>query len=307
MTQALKDLWKKNFPAWPDALIEKFQNEIFIQANQFDEAYGKESREFYLQKTNFDKSIYYTDLDPRFLTVLSILNPTNPQFTKIETWSPGARYIYVGMFPYSYAYSMTDPTDDSTQSSGGPVQKQYVKPSCKFVWDIRLFGSQFDPRWNVIYGQNGDPFNISYLSMMSYDYMKVLPIWTKFSFGLANPALPYKQAESVIVLFENGQKMQGVDYSKLYDFVSYLKAYQNSEQQIISQSVVAKKTAEADLQNYRGDLDSKLLAQKNALQNLTLQLTTQTQGQADSVRRDMQQLNLQAVGLKLQILGLMKK
>lgn len=295
MNQALKDLWKKNFPLWPDALFEKFSEQIQIEANAFSADYGKSEKKFYTDSiAAMPREIIYSDVSYNWRGSFSALNPGNQQFRKSEEWGPGNQSIFSTLRPAGF-------------SLFGPNLTSAVNPNCFFVWDSRIFGNVLNANWLIDYEITGGNYSYSYMSFMSYDSMTVQPVRPLMKFIFSNAAAGYAQSKSLIALYENGVQMPEIDYAKLYEFNTYLDAYKNYSQQISGSLDVAKKQAQADLQNYKADLDSKLLAQKNALQNLTLQLTTQTQAQADSARRDMQQLNLQAISFKLQILGLMKK
>lgn len=311
MNQALKDLWKKNFPLWPDVLIEKFSDQIEIESNYFDEQFGAAQKKFY------DEQILSVNRNLEFMfngqrdiyQGINFFSPSNPKYLRSQQWETGN--IYVPAAPENVFFS------DPVVASGNtgfhtlpelqngwridlPFRVTVTNVHVSVNWDSRLFGD-LNLSFQARFDRSSADITISYFWIM-----QVTPVIIYFLINALNVAKPYRQSDSLIALHENGKDMQGVDYAKLYEFSNYVKAYQNYGAQIQGAADVAKKTVAADLQNYRSDLDSKLLAQKNNLQNLTLQLTSQTAAEAASAKRDMQQLSLQVAAIKLQIMGLVK-
>lgn len=307
MNQAIKDLWKKNFPLWPDVLIYKFSDQIEIEANFFNSAFGADQKQFFddtIKNLNRNFSLV---LPGWFATAqngqLSLFNPSNPKYYTRQDYNFGRHYLYQDFCPPSQVGNQNSVWDQ--WHAWQPFQKRALDFVFTGIWDSRLFGN-LDLSVSVNANPNGAPYSMSYLSIMSYDSTMVAPILNVLSVNMVNAAKIYAQSDSLIALHENGKDMPGIDYAKLYEFNTYLKAYQNYGAQIQGAADVAKKTAAADILNYKSDLDSKLLAQKNNLQNLTLQLTSQTAAEAASAKRDMQQLSLQVATIKLQIMGLVK-
>ncbi len=317
MNQTLKDLWKKNFPLWTDVLLDKFADQIEIESNYFDAQFGAPQKQFYadaIAKVNRSVSFPNWTGQRDVFQDISLFNPTNPKYTINQYWESG------WIFPYAapnvdlyFGGPMIDPgnigranmDDLRSGSAQAPFRKFASNYHVNSVWDSRLFDT-FSIDWGVQYDRIGPNQNLSFLFIMSYSSAPAAPVNVTFFFNLLNPPKKYAQSDSLIALHENGKDMTGIDYAKLYEFNTYLKAYQNYGAQIQGAADVAKKTAAADILNYKSDLDSKLLAQKNNLQNLTLQLTSQTAAEAASAKRDMQQLSLQVATIKLQIMGLVK-
>lgn len=298
MNQVLKDLWKKNFPSWPDVLIEKFADQIEIEANYFDSNFGFKQKEFYntsLKNVNrtFKKTLNMFS-DTYQVGSISLFNPQNPKFYVSNSWGPAKQIIYSSIAP-------VDAVGTEFKYSVGDLPMKNITFEMKSQWDSRLF-ENFIAKFSIIPIAIDSP----YIYYQTFVPIKVFPVENVLEFILLNPIKNYAQSDSLLALHENGVDMPGVDYAKMYEFNIYLKAYQNYSAQIQGAENVAKKTAAADILNYKSDLDSKLLAQKNNLQNLTLHLTSQTAAEAASAKRDMQQLSLQVATIKLQIMGLVK-
>lgn len=314
MTEALREIWKKNFPLWPDALIDKFENEIAIESNRFDANYGSAEKKFYdktLSEINQDFS-WENQYNRDFAPSITLLNPQNQKFATSWQGNWGGFYVFYSQVPEYWingprntAAAHTEDARSAWMMANNVFNYQFVNVSATFRFDARLF-YDFSAKFEMQYLPIGTSYSISYLSIMSYSSMSVFPVKLVFRMSATPKKAPYAQIASLIALHENGKDYPGIDYQKLYDFFSYLNAYENYGQQIRGAAEVAIRTVAADLQNYRSDLDSKLLSQKNDLQNLQLSLTAQTQGQADSAKRDIQSLKIQAMGIRLQILGMLK-
>lgn len=306
MNQALKDIWKKNFPLWPDVLINKFSKAIEIQANLFTENFGNEERKFF---ENSKKNIgFLYSINPLqdfmqilngqiFFDTIGIFNPPS-NYTKKSNGGESFKKLYFVFL-----------SDNQIYDYDFIIRQIYVR---NFSYDDRLIDSV-----------NG--FNVSIQSkkkiesdiviqnqfFQSRNYFlspSMLDIYElKISINANATFKDYKGCATLKALYENGVIKNDLDYNLIYEFMDYFNAYVNYENDILSKKAVLEKKSKADLVNYKSDLDSKLINQKNDIQNLTLQLTNQTRIQEESTRRDMQQINLQALSIKLQILGLLKK
>lgn len=289
MNQSLKDLWKKNFPLWPDVLVEKFAASIEIEANKFDSNYGANEKKIYADISN-TKLIYSNQINQiNFSITNTLLNPINQKYVNNFDFFTVLSKIFLNIMPEisgNYDYNFANK----------------VNLSYRIKYDNRLF-SISDDKYNLTidYVKTDPHFYHSYYGVYLQPIIPNLNI-------VFNQSIfkPYNQTESIIALNENGYSLPNINYDNLYEFYTYLKSYQNYGAQIQGAADVAKKNALADILNYKSDLDSKLLAQKNNLQNLNLQLTSQTAAEAASAKRDMQQLSLQVATIKLQIIGLMK-
>lgn len=311
MNQALKDIWKKNFPLWPDILIKKFSDQIEIESNYFDKQFGAAQQAFYSASVPTKKDFAFGRPWGDYNFGVAILNPTNPKFKS------NAYFDFGQKFPYKYAVPGAPFTGDKIFGLDSYPTPMVAGSSLAFDYGPNYFYTHafgnvyFDAR---IYENIGSVYN--QIVTGTGDRIQVFDGWLYEQWaGVTNvnyllqcsaTAKKYTQSDSLIALHENGIDMPGIDYAKLYEFNTYVKSYQNFAAQIQGSVDVAKKTAAADLQNYKSDLDSKLMAQKNSLQNLTLQLTSQTAAQADSAKRDMQQLALQVASIKIQVLGMLK-
>lgn len=310
MTEAEREIWKKNFPLWPDALIEKFSDCIHYELNKFDSIYGQDEKKFYDSIVSENsKQFTWDNITSQFYAGLSILSPTNQRYTKSQNFDFGAFWVYGSEIPDAIARDWVDHTEGSRTTNfiatGKIANFYYIPVSASVTYDSRLF-SNVNVIFFIRYILTGGPYTKFFGSGLGTSSDYIWPGFPRFHLNFSSVSAPYNQVESLLALYENGKSLPYIDYQKLYEFFTYLSAYKNYGQQIQGSADVAIRTAQADIQNYRSDLESKLLSQKNDLENLQLNLTAQTQGQADSAKRDIQVLKVQAMGIKLQILGMLK-
>lgn len=299
MNQSATELWKLHFDSWPQALVEKFSKEIEIELNLFDSQIGLEARNFFESSITPSLRNWSIDVTGGFQRCdKTILYPTNPKYITSASVDLGWTWFMPG-------YYLPDSPLYPGFSIENFIYSALVNFTGNITWDTRIFSTPISLSYalghNLLSGQFMVIDNSS-----ARNYWRAYYAQPRMDFSFSNSLQPYRGVYSLIALHENGIDFPNTDFGMLYDFQTYLDAYNSYLAEIKSNALISKKTAEADLQNYKSDLDSKLISQKNDLQNLTLQLTSQTQGQADSAKRDVQQLQMQFSAMKLQILGLIK-
>ncbi len=306
MNDDLKKIWLSRFPFWPESLLIKFEQGIFIDSLELGYSGSLSFKQWYEENINLKRTFSLGAPVGQIYPNWNIFSPSNPQFTVSESPDFGPRFYFALLMPTNF-FPLGALLDVPTNlSAPQEIPVTYFRCRATFNFDSRLFYP-----WNAyalyVYYTDEGRTQISVLSVMNYDTVFVNSVIPEVLIAFANQAKPYSGADSIFALYENGIHSPDVNYDLLIDFITYRNAYLMASAQIESAANVARKNASADLLNYSSDLNSKIVSQKNDLQNLTLQLSNQMQSEVSSTKRDLTTLTMQALSLKLQLTQALKK
>jgi len=117
---------------------------------------------------------------------------------------------------------------------------------------------------------------------------------------------PYLGCESLAILFDNGIVIDGVDYTKMLEFIDYLNAYRKYKSEIEGRADFISKNAAAQLSDYHAELSKDIVEEQNSLSDLKFQIVNAAENDYRDTVRDMQDLNLNAQNLKFNIMQALK-
>lgn len=308
MTAEILNNWVAKYPAWPSVLLDKFSTEIEIQSNKFFPDVRSDCKEFYEKNivlpafNNLGSAYGRLDASFRFL------NPSNSRYTAAQWFDFGHTFSYIDLYPLE-TYFVRQPAfsgnkdifDIANQDYGGAIRLRYASPYGNFFYDSRLITFSNFEIFNRIYS-NGETANVPYLNFLSYSSLPVSILTGSQLIIKANGGhKPYNQAESLIALYENGIKMQDVNYDRLYDFKIYLDAYEKYRTQIESDNQLQIQKTAAEINQYEQQLNDKFNAEKSALQNLKIQIGVALSNEAASAKRDFLNLFLNTQNLQVNL------
>jgi len=298
----------ERFPYWPQGLAESFGDIIglLLPESQFYAAAEK----FYVE--NLPQEVvtrYLTTSQPAWHQNYesNFLNPKNQQYRKVYSRENEYIELPVGLA----AFNDIAPETIAYFRSQGFYTNQYtatanaswvarMRPYITVAYDSRLV-SGVSGRIDYTFEPEGQPFDYSFLSFMSYSSQRVYPGKTYILAIATGQRVKFSGAKSLIALHENGKTLPGIDTAKLYEFATYSDAYEKNAPQISVVVDNAQATARDKLTDYARQLQAQIDDEKRSLENLAITLSNQSQAEAFEVSRDISNLILTAQGVALQI------
>lgn len=172
-------------------------------------------------------------------------------------------------------------------------------------YDNRLYGSNF--QWN--YAVLGVPSS-GWQYYIEGDTFIQLPHWfvalTPYLIVAPNAsALPYNGANTIAAMHENGWDNPGMDYGKLYEWITYRNAYIENSAQIESKTQLLEATAIASVNSFKQDYADRAQREKNDLDIKKLQILQAIDNEAKSAQRDYTSQLLAAQNIKISLQGIL--
>ena len=287
------------YPLFPAQLLEKFAPVLACELSAVNPDIGAEYKKF------------FDDVKPDDFAINSFgattgyaLSPSNSRFT--ASYSTGQLWGWVFSFygQGQWGFGAADAKPPSYPGWEGnyyygdqPFEARWTPLSITCYFDRRIF-SDLSVYPFIDYVQQTGLVSKSFLFIMSYSSAQGY-FWTPiFTARINFTKQPFNGVLSILALHENGKDIPGIDYNLLYEFFDVLEAMRKFSGEIKSAADLARSENQSRLLLYKNDLADKLKAEKNQLENLTLQLTSQTQNDLQSAKRDMLGIMLQVQTLK---------
>jgi len=299
------------FTYWPRSLAESFGDLLGLALPQ---------SVFYAKAKQFYDEHVKASVEAEFLTVsypawnqnydVNFLKPTNPQFTR--TLSQEKQYIEI---PINYA--VYNPLLGIPQSeldmwysqglriseyipSANPAWRAHMRPYVTTRYDSRLFSNVSNDLF-YRFKPDSTKFQYSYIFIMSYTSQEVVVGQTFIvAKATASPAV-FSGVNSILALHENEKSFPDVSMQNLYEFKTYLDAYEKNLSQIAATVNNSEAAARDELTRYSRELQTQIDNEQRNLENLAITLQNQTQAESFEVSRDIANLILTAQGVALQI------
>lgn len=298
----------QRFPYWPRSLAESFGDLLGLALPESD---------IYARAKNFYHENLYSPIVERYLITsqpawnqsyaVNFLDPTNAQYAR--TLSVEQPYIEI---PIDYAVfnSLDKATLDAWRASGLRVNEYWptansswrgrMRPYVVTRYDIRLVSSVSNSI-DYEFKPDGYKFQYSYLDVMSYSHQEVHSgksyILAKAKASISN----FVGVESILALHENGKSFPDLSIANLYEFSTYLQAYEKNLSQISATVGNSEAAARDALTKYSRELQTQIDIEARNLENLEINLKNQAQAEAFAVSRDIANLIVSAQGVALQI------
>lgn len=301
----------QRFPYWPRSLAESFgdllglalpQSAFYAKAKQFYDEHVKASVE--AEFLTVSQPAWHQNYDVNFL------KPTNAQFTR--TLSQEKQYFET---PLNYAAKndlarYTQSELDQARALGFfvteyvPVANDHwrarMRPYVTTRYDSRLF-SNVSNKLYYRFKPDGTKFEYTFMGLLSYDRQDVFGGQTFIvAEATASPAV-FSGVNSILALHENGKSFPDVAMQNLYEFKTYLDAYEKNLSQIAATVNNSEAAARDELTRYSRELKTQIDNEQRNLENLAITLQNQTQAESFEVSRDIANLILTAQGVALQI------
>ena len=289
------DAFLQRYPLWPHALAEKFsmvlayampESEKYITAKKY---YENTSNQIF---TQIVRPTSETSLGWNHQFSISMLKPTNDRFKR----SQNIEQQYME-YPIDLAHG--DGVNFSPINSSGIMRGRF-RPYVHTVYDSRIFDTPSNIvryKFTATYG----PFSLTVMSIMSYIQIQAYRGYTDLIAEARATVKPFNGLESIIALHENGVTLPNVDMIQIYDFATYVIAYNNYSGELQADKNLLMQKANIAVSDYRQQLNDQAAREYSDLQSKKIQLLIAIDNEAKSAQRDFQNMLLTAQSLKTQL------
>lgn len=281
------------FSYWPRSLAESFGDLLGLALPQSDlYARAKSYYEKFVISPVTAESDSYLWMQGYPVLQINFLSPSNPQFKRVLSEQKPYQHIPIDMAQRNILGEWI-PFMDSIISNDALL----CVPTVQTAYDSRLFSS-VQNNYSYVFTPVGDQW------MSQGDFGISLSVsWGKTKAVISATAniKNFSGAASVLILHENGKTFPGVSMPKLYEFSTYLQAYEKNLSQISATVNNSEAAARDELTRYSRELQAQIDVEARNLENLEINLKNQAQAEAFAVSRDIANLIVSAQGVALQI------
>jgi len=309
---SVQETFKSYFSGWPDEILAKFPDTLLeaelagITGGNYGGWQDWHSAQLLAYNGVFDYALQDANRQAgyNFNKAFTFYSPSNSQFA--QTYSAPNNTFYAWLWGGRRIGSESWWNDDANWIAAAAHwnNKQRVSVDTSLTYDNRLY---------TITGYGSHQW---YIDQGDIVWVRMYPPWANIIGSLHFPAIntvlmyrshfhtqykPFQGIESVIAWIENGVVNPGVNVSQAYDFRDYVNAFRKYNAQIAQTANLAATKSQNALADFQRDLNVNLQTEKNRLQSLAYQVQNATENDTRSAIRDMQNLQINAQNLFLNL------